>query len=241
MRPSSSQFDASNHRRKVTAVFRDSAANYERVNDLMSLGAHRLWRRLALFQLGIQPHQDVLDLAAGTCDFGLLAAASVQKLGSWTAADASVEMLDKGRLRMEDAGILAIYSLCQAEDLPFDNGSFDRIALGFGLRNFSDREAALAEMLRVLRPGGRCVILEATRIDNAFLEGLRSKVARPWMTLAGRLGAGLTDAYEYLAASIDKLPLPAELEAEMAEAGFVQLRRIPLSLGVASLFVGYKD
>ena len=225
------------HRERVDQVFTAVADRYELANDLMSLFQHRLWRRRALALLAARPGHDVLDIAAGTCDFGLLAA---RGQGLWISADPNREMLRKGRRRMEAGGRNGRYVLCQAERLPLRDGSLDRILCGFGLRNFSEREQGLAELLRVLRPGGRMVVLEATRSSLAPVEAVRRAVAPLWMTAAGALATGSGAPYRYLVDSIAGLPRAEGLRQQMQDAGFCRLEAWPLAGGVASLLRGFR-
>lgn len=226
--------------RRVGSVFDSVASRYDVMNDLMSLGLHRFWKRQAIDHLQLRPDHRLLDLAGGTGDLAERALRRLGPGGEVVMADINAAMLQAGRDRMLDAGWLERlqYVQCDAEALPFPDSAFDRISIGFGLRNVTRKEVALREMARVLRPGGRLVVLEFTHLYFPALRPLYDAYSfrvLPWM---GEKVAGDGDSYRYLAESIRMHPDAPTLRSMMADAGFEDCDFTWLSGGVAAIHVG---
>lgn len=233
--------DGQGHRRLVREVFRTAAPRYDLMNDLMSFGLHRPIKRLMMEMATILPHHRVLDIAAGTCDLTLLARRKAHR-GQTVALDSSLEMLRAGRDRLIDQGIGDVPMVCaEAEHLPFAADSFDRVLTGFGLRNFSDMEAAMAEVLRVLRPGGRWAILELSKPDSYRVRRIYDEISVRWLPQLGRLVAGDSAPWQYLHDSIRRHPPSAEVLSRLEHQGFVRCERWRLLGGTFCLFWGEKD
>lgn len=227
---------------RVRRVFDSVADNYDVMNDLMSAGVHRLWKRFAVSQTGLKPGQHALDVAAGTGDLSLQMAQLVGESGMVILSDINPKMLQRGRERVVDQG-LAGYVRCvlaNAERLPFADQRFDCVTIGFGLRNTTDKEAALRSMYRVLKPGGQLLVLE---FSHPTLPGLRplydaySFSVLPWL---GRIVAGDAESYRYLAESIRRHPDQSTLLGMMQQQGFQRCRYHNLSGGIVALHCGYK-
>jgi demethylmenaquinone methyltransferase/2-methoxy-6-polyprenyl-1,4-benzoquinol methylase len=225
--------------RRVRSVFDSVAPRYDLMNDLMSLGLHRVWKAYTVLVADVRPGQRVLDLAGGTGDLAQAFARKVGDTGLVVHTDINASMLRVGRDRLLDAGLVLPTVVCDAERLPFAAGSFDRVSVGFGLRNMTHKDRALAEMHRVLRPGGKLLVLEF------------SKVARPlekaydWYSFGilprlGRMVAGDEASYRYLAESIRMHPGQEELKAMMKQSGFGHVDYHNLTGGVAALHVAIK-
>lgn len=224
---------------RVAEVFTSVAGRYDLMNDVMSLGSHRLLKRLAANATRARPGQRLLDLAGGTGDLAALLAPKVGPEGELVLADINAAMLGRGRRRLEDRGLAGNvrYVLADAEALPFADGSFHAISIAFGLRNVSRLEAALASMLRVLKPGGRLVVLEFSHPPNARFRQLFEGVSSLW-PLAGRLIADDGDSYQYLLDSIKAHPDQERLAAMMRDAGYAKVRFENLLGGVTALHEG---
>jgi demethylmenaquinone methyltransferase/2-methoxy-6-polyprenyl-1,4-benzoquinol methylase len=225
---------------RVRGVFDSVAANYDLMNDLMSGGLHRLWKRFALAQTGLRPGQRALDVACGTGDLGAGLARQVGKDGLAVLSDINREMLALGRDRLIDRGLVAQveFVLANAECLPFPDRSFDCVTIGFGLRNVTDKAAALVSMRRVLRPGGRLLVLE---FSTPTIEALRPAYDAYSFNVLPRLGAiiaGDSASYRYLAESIRMHPDQATLAQMMRTAGFDDARWNNLAGGIVALHVG---
>jgi demethylmenaquinone methyltransferase/2-methoxy-6-polyprenyl-1,4-benzoquinol methylase len=232
--------------RRVAGVFSSVAGKYDVMNDLMSLGLHRLWKKFTVAQAAPRPGERVLDVAGGTAD---LASAFARRVGGGGAGsenggqvwltDINRAMLDGGRDRLLDEGILAPVAQCDAEKLPFPTDYFDIVTVAFGLRNMTHKEAALAEMYRVLRPGGRLLVLEFSRVWRPLEKAydLYSFKLLPWL---GEKIAGDADSYRYLAESIRMHPDQATLKAMMEQVGLERVDVFNLTAGVVALHRGYK-
>ena len=233
---------ASQKQRLVGEVFRSVAAKYDLMNDLMSLGVHRAWKAFAIEQCGVRAGQRVLDLAGGTGDLAARLAPRVGEAGEVVVADINDAMLDVGRGRLADRGIAGNvrFVRADAECLPFPDNYFDCIVIGFGLRNVTRQQRALDSMLRVLKPGGRALVLEFSR---PVLPGLGklydtySFSVLPWL---GRMVARDEDSYRYLAESIRKHPDQETLKGMMEQAGFVNTEYHNMTGGVVALHKGIK-
>jgi demethylmenaquinone methyltransferase/2-methoxy-6-polyprenyl-1,4-benzoquinol methylase len=224
----------------VGKVFSSVAARYDIMNDFMSLGVHRLWKRDFVANSGIRKGDRVLDLAGGTGDISRLLHQRVGRNGTVMLTDINADMLTIGRSRMEDQGIVGNirYGLVNAEQLPFADRSFDAVTIAFGLRNVTDQDAALREMFRVLRPGGRALILEFSRVREEHLAKLYEHYSFSVLPLLGRVVAHDEDSYRYLAESIRKHPPQEELAAMMTSAGFEQVRFRDLTGGIVAIHSG---
>jgi demethylmenaquinone methyltransferase/2-methoxy-6-polyprenyl-1,4-benzoquinol methylase len=224
---------------RVRGVFDSVASKYDLMNDLMSLGAHRAWKAYAVAVANVRPGDKVLDIAAGTGDLTRAFARQVGSSGSVVHTDINEAMLRAGRDRLLDEGLLLPSIACDAEQLPFRNDGFDLVSVAFGLRNMTHKERALAEMCRVLRPGGRLLVLEFSRVA----EPLRKPYDWYSFNILPRLGqwvAGDADSYRYLAESIRMHPSQQELKAMMQAAGFGHVDVHNLTAGVVALHVGVK-
>ncbi len=224
--------------RRVKGVFDSVASRYDLMNDLMSLGLHRGWKRFAIEASGVRTGARVLDVAGGTADLARLFAARVGPTGSVVLTDINGAMLAAGRDRMLNEGRLMPAVQCNAEALPFAAASFDCVSIAFGLRNVTRKEAALAEMRRVLRPGGVALVLEFSHIWAPL------KSAYDWYSFnvlprLGKLVADDAASYRYLAESIRVHPDQQELGAMMESAGFERVDWFNLSAGVVALHRGY--
>ena len=224
---------------RVGEVFRSVAPSYDLMNDLMSLGLHRLWKRFALELSGVRAGSRVLDVASGSGDLARAFAKRAGPTGEVVMTDINAAMLAVGRDKLLDDGIVAPLALCDAEKLPFADDTFDCVSVAFGLRNMTHKEAALAEMTRVARPGGRVLVLE---------------FSRPWKPLAGaydaysfsvlpKLGKYVAKdeaAYRYLAESIRMHPDQETLKGMMQAAGLARVEYFNLAAGVVALHRGWK-
>jgi demethylmenaquinone methyltransferase/2-methoxy-6-polyprenyl-1,4-benzoquinol methylase len=226
-------------RARVGGVFDRVAPRYDLMNDLMSLGLHRLWKAFAVGVARVRPGERVLDIAAGSGDLARAFARRVGPRGEVWVTDINRRMLERGRDRLIDAGCLAPAVQCDAERLPFPGGTFDCVSVAFGLRNMTHKEVALAEMARVLRPGGRLVVLEFSRVREPLTKPYDwySFNVLPWL---GERVAGSGDAYRYLAESIRLHPAQAELASMLERAGLDQVEYFNLSAGVAAVHRGVK-
>lgn len=227
--------------RRVRGVFESVAPRYDLMNDLMSGGLHRLWKRFALARTGLRPGMRALDLAGGTGDLARALARQVGKRGEVVLADINAAMLAEGRAKLLDAGLggRIEFTLADAEALPFAGNRFDCLTIAFGLRNVTDKARALAEMRRVLAPGGRALILEFSR-PHAPLRRAYDAYSFGILPKLGRWVAHDEASYRYLVESIRRHPPQAELEAMMTTAGFERVRHYNLTGGVVALHMGWK-
>jgi demethylmenaquinone methyltransferase/2-methoxy-6-polyprenyl-1,4-benzoquinol methylase len=225
--------------RRVGGVFDSVAARYDLMNDLMSAGLHRLWKAFTVRQADVRPGMRVLDIAGGTGDLVLRFARQVGPSGQAWLTDINGSMLREGRNRLLDAGLLIPIVQCDAEALPFPDDHFDVVTVAFGLRNMTRKERALAEMRRVLRPGGRVLVLEFSRVWTrlAPLYDAYSFSVLPWL---GKKIAGDSDSYRYLAESIRVHPPQKVLAQMMEQAGLENVQWFNLTAGVCALHVGRK-
>ncbi len=228
--------------RRVRGVFDSVAGRYDLMNDLMSLGAHRLWKKFTLARTGLRPGATALDVAGGTGDLAIGMSRQVGRHGQVLLADINPSMLRLGRRRLLDTGSHAnCRAICaDAAALPVAPAAFDCVSIGFGLRNVAGKPEALRSMARAIKPGGRLLVLEFSR---PALDALRP--AYDWYSFAvipalGRLVAGDADSYRYLVESIRVHPGQEELAAMMREAGFEDVRWHNLSGGIVALHIGFR-
>ena len=226
----------------VANVFHSVAAKYDIMNDVMSLGIHRLWKRFTLDCSGVRPGQHVLDLAGGTGDIAALFSRRVGTNGRVVLADINESMLNVGRDKLRDLGLINNIEFVQAnaEALPFADNSFDIISIGFGLRNVTDKAAALKSMFRVLKPGGRLLVLEFSKPEQQWLSKVYDMYSFKLLPVIGQLIANDKESYQYLAESIRMHPDQETLKAMMAEAGFAEVSYHNLTGGIVALHRGFK-
>jgi len=224
---------------KVAEVFHSVADKYDVMNDVMSAGLHRLWKTFTIAQAGIRPGFKVLDIAGGTGDLAKAFARKAGPSGEVWLTDINESMLRVGRDRLLNEGLSTPTMLCDAEKLPFPDNYFDRVSVAFGLRNMTHKERALAEMTRVLKPGGRLLVLEFSRIWKPLAgayDAYSFKVL-PWM---GERVTGNAASYRYLAESIRVHPGQEELKAMLEAAGLSRVEYFNLAMGVVALHRGVK-
>ncbi len=224
---------------RVAGVFDSVAERYDLMNDLMSAGLHRLWKQFTLEQSRVRRGDRVLDLAGGTGDLARKFAVRVGREGSVCLADINASMLGIGRDRLMDAGHIVPAVQCDAERLPFRTDTFDCLSIAFGLRNVTRKDAAIAEMRRVIRPGGRVLVLEFSRIWKP-LESLYDNYSFNVLPALGKIVAKDAESYRYLAESIRMFPSQEELKGMMLDAGFDKVDYFNLTAGVVALHVGWK-
>ncbi len=225
--------------RRVRGVFDSVAGKYDLMNDLMSAGLHRLWKRFAVEATRVRQGMRVLDLAGGTGDLAAEFARRVGAQGEVVLTDINGTMLAGGRDRLVNAGLILPVVQCDAEKLPFPDAHFDCVSIGFGLRNVTRKEAALAEMRRVVKPGGVVAVLEFSRVWPPFApvyDWYSFKV----LPRLGQFAAGDGASYRYLAESIRMHPDQATLKAVMEQAGFDRVEFHNLTAGVVALHLGYR-
>ena len=231
--------DESEKARRVRGVFDSVARRYDVMNDVMSMGLHRAWKAYAVSVANLRPGAHVLDIAGGTGDLARAFARQVGDGGLVLHTDINEAMLVTGRDRLLDEGLALPTTVCDAEKLPFKDASFDLVSVAFGLRNMTHKDVALAEMCRVLRPGGRLMVLEFSQVA----EPLRKPYDWYSMNVLPLLGKWIAkdaDSYRYLAESIRMHPAQAELKAMMKSAGFGHVDVHNLTAGVVALHVGIK-
>jgi demethylmenaquinone methyltransferase / 2-methoxy-6-polyprenyl-1,4-benzoquinol methylase len=224
---------------RVRGVFDSVASKYDVMNDLMSMGLHRAWKAYAVAVANLREGQSVLDIAGGTGDLARAFAGKVGSKGTVVHTDINEAMLRQGRDRLLDEGLVLPTTICDGESLPFPTGSFDLVSVAFGLRNMTHKDKALAEMNRVLKPGGRLLVLEFSKVAKPLAK------AYDWYSFnilprVGQWVAGDAQSYRYLAESIRMHPGQAELKAMMKDAGFGHVDVHNLSAGIVALHVGIK-
>lgn len=225
----------------VRDVFDSVAGRYDLMNDLMSGGLHRLWKRFTVGQASLKPGNVVLDLAGGTGDLAREFSRKVGKEGHVILADINAAMLRQGRARLIDAGVSGNLSIAQvdAENLPFADRSFDCTSIAFGLRNVTDKDAALRSMYRTLKPGGKVMILEFSEPSKA-IKPAYDLYSFKVLPILGKLIARDSDSYQYLAESIRMHPDQETLKSMMEAAGFERCRYHNLAAGIVALHIGYR-
>jgi demethylmenaquinone methyltransferase/2-methoxy-6-polyprenyl-1,4-benzoquinol methylase len=224
---------------KVAGVFHSVAAKYDVMNDLMSAGMHRVWKAFTIAQAGVRPGFKVLDIAGGTGDLAKAFARKAGPSGEVWLTDINESMLRVGRNRLLNKGVMIPISLCDAEKLPFPDNYFDRVSVAFGLRNMTHKDAALAEMQRVLKPGGKLLVLEFSKVWQPLQKpyDVYSFSVLPWL---GNRIAKDADSYRYLAESIRMHPDQDTLKKMMQNAGLERVEYFNLTAGVAALHTGIK-
>ncbi len=233
------QVDESQKAQRVRGVFDSVANKYDVMNDLMSMGLHRLWKTYAIAASGVREGNKVLDIAGGTGDLAEAFAARVGPTGTVVHTDINEAMLSTGRDRLLNKGLALPTTLCDAEKLPFPAETFDIVTVAFGLRNMTHKDAALAEMCRVLKPGGRLLVLEFSKVAKP-LEKAYDWYSFKVLPRLGQLVAGDAASYQYLAESIRMHPDQATLKAMMKTAGFGHVDVHNMTGGVVALHLGIK-
>lgn len=226
----------------VGGVFDSVASRYDVMNDLMSFGVHRIWKRLTIDEAAVRPGQRVLDIAGGTGDLARRFLDRVGATGHVVLADINAAMLDAGRERLLDKGVVGNldYVQANAEALPFEDGSFDCVTIAFGLRNVTDKSRALKSMYRVLKPGGRLLVLEFSKPVLPVLAKLYDAYSFTALPLMGRVVANDAESYRYLAESIRMHPDQEALESMMGAAGFERTSYRNLTGGIVAMHKGYR-
>jgi demethylmenaquinone methyltransferase/2-methoxy-6-polyprenyl-1,4-benzoquinol methylase len=229
--------------RMVGGVFHSVASRYDLMNDLMSGGIHRIWKRVAIELSGVRPGQQILDVAGGTGDLTSRFSREVGPSGKVVLSDINSSMLGTGRDRLLDEGVCGNveFVLADAEALPFRESSFDCVTIAFGLRNVTHKERALASMLRVLKPGGRLLVLEFSKPTSEFLGKLYDAYSFGVIPKIGRLIAGDEDSYRYLAESIRMHPDQDTLRDMMEDAGFERCDYHNMTGGIVAIHRGFRS
>ncbi len=228
--------------KRVGQVFHSVAGKYDVMNDLMSLGTHRLIKRFTVELSGVRPGHRVLDLAGGTGDFTIRFSSLVGKTGQVVLADINASMLGVGRDRLIDKGITdnVVYTQLNAEKLPFAPDTFDCICIAYGLRNVTDKDAALRSMYQVLKPGGRALVLEFSKPRNDLVGKAYDGYSALW-PIVGKLVTGDADSYRYLVESIRMHPDQDTLKGMMENAGFSDCRYHDVMGGICAIHIGFKS
>ncbi len=227
---------------KVAGVFTSVASKYDIMNDFMSLGIHRLWKRLTIASANVKPTANILDLAGGTGDLTKLFYPKVKEKGHIVLADINYAMLSTGRDRLTNLGLVKnlSYADVNAECLPFTDNHFDLITIAFGLRNVTDKETALRSMYRVLKPGGKLMILEFSKPTNKLVKPLYDTYSFNILPMLGKFVANDAESYQYLAESIRMHPDQETLKKMVIEAGFDDCRYSNYTFGIVALHTCYK-
>ena len=225
--------------RRVAGVFTSVAGKYDVMNDLMSAGLHRVWKRFAVSVSGVREGQRVLDVAGGSADLSRLFLKKVGSSGQVVLTDINNAMLRVGRDRLLDEGYTTPVTQCDAEHLPFPDNYFDCVSIAFGLRNVTHKDAALRDMRRVLKPGGRLIVLEFSKVAKP-LEKIYDAYSFKLLPKIGQLIANDADSYRYLAESIRMHPGQDELKNMMADAGLEKVEYFNMTGGVVAVHRGYK-
>ena len=224
---------------RVAEVFHSVAERYNLMNDLMSMGLHRLWKRFAIEASGVRKGDKVLDIAGGTGDLSSLFLQKVGNSGEVWLTDINNSMLSIGRDRMIDSGRPTPVAQCDAEKLPFPDNYFNCVSVAFGLRNMTRKEVALKEMLRVLKPGGAVIVLEFSKVWKP-LQSAYDAYSFKILPVMGKVIANDAESYRYLAESIRMHPAQLELQDLMQQSGFDRVEFFNLTVGIVALHRGYK-
>jgi len=231
--------DENEKAKKVAGVFTSVASKYDIMNDLMSVGLHRIWKRFAVGLANVHEGQRVLDVAGGSADLSRLFLKKVGRSGQVVLTDINNAMLCVGRDRLLDEGIATPTTQCDAEHLPFPDNYFDCVSIAFGLRNVTHKDAALREMYRVIKPGGRVIVLEFSKVAKP-LEKMYDLYSFKLLPKMGKLIANDADSYRYLAESIRMHPGQEELKQMMLDAGLERVEYFNMTGGVVAVHRGYK-
>ncbi len=226
----------------VADVFTSVASKYDVMNDVMSFGIHRIWKKLAMNHTGLRPGMRALDVAGGTGDLTAYMSKQVGSTGEVIISDINPDMLEQGRRHLMDRGIAGNIKFIEAnaEALPFEDNSFDCVTIAFGLRNVTDKDKALESMYRVLKPGGRLLVLEFSKPVVPGLDKIYDVYSFKILPMMGKLIAGDAESYQYLAESIRMHPDQATLKSMMQEAGFERCSYHNMSGGIVALHKGFK-
>jgi demethylmenaquinone methyltransferase/2-methoxy-6-polyprenyl-1,4-benzoquinol methylase len=225
----------------VKGVFDSVASNYDLMNDVMSFGIHRLWKQYAIDIANVKKGDAILDLASGTGDLIKLYHKKIGNSGRIVSSDINEAMLDEGKRNLMNSGVLGIeFVQANAEKLPFEDNSFDLVSIAFGLRNVTDKDKALSEMCRVLKPGGVLIVLEFSKTTNPVLEKIYDAYSFNLIPKFGSWFAGDEDSYQYLAESIRKHPDQETLKQMIIDAGFDMCEYQNLTGGVVAIHKGIK-
>ena len=225
----------------IRKLFDNIAPEYDRLNHILSLNIDKGWRKKAVREIAdIDKPMKVLDVACGTADFTIEIAQKVAPGSKVTGVDISEGMMAIGREKIQRAGLSAELSVADCEALPYPDGTFDRISVGFGVRNFEHLEVGLCEMFRVLVPGGKLVILELSVPSNAFIRWCYKLYFLKILPTIGGLVSGNRSAYEYLPASVLRFPAPDKFMEMMKSAGFAVIEHTPMTFGICRMYVGKK-
>lgn len=236
------QVNAEDKSSLVREVFQSVAPKYDLMNDLMSFGQHRLWKRFTINQAAIKPGQRILDVASGTGDLAMAFSKLVGANGKIVMTDINEAMLNTGRDRLMDAGIIGNidFVIADAENLPFATNDFDLVTIAFGLRNVTDKLKALKSMYRVLKPGGKLLVLEFSKPSTALLGKFYDFYSFNVIPKIGAFVANDRDSYQYLVESIRMHPDQETMKSMMQEAGFEEVQYFNLCGGIVALHQGYK-
>lgn len=228
--------------KKVAEVFHSVASRYDLMNDLMSFGIHRIWKRVTRELSGLRPGQQVLDLAGGTGDLTMLFSKVVGEKGSVILSDINESMLNVGRDRLIDKGFLSNihYVIANGERPPFPDNRFDLVSIGFGLRNFTDKDKALRAIYQCLKPGGRLLVLEFSKPEHPLLEKIYDNYSFSVIPKIGKLVTNDSESYQYLAESIRKHPDQETLKSMMQNAGFSDCDYFNMTGGIVAVHRGFK-
>lgn len=236
------EVDSSDKAGKVAEVFHSVASKYDVMNDFMSMGVHRLWKKYTIETSGVRPGHRVLDLAGGTGDLAKAFSKKVGPKGQVVLSDINASMLGEGRSRMIDAGVSNNMEFVQAnaQSLPFPDNYFNLVTIAFGLRNVTDKDAALRSILRVLKPGGRLLVLEFSRPTNPVIRKVYDEYSFHVIPKVGKAVTGDAESYQYLVESIRMHPDQETLKDMVLNAGFDQADYINLTNGVVAIHRGFK-
>lgn len=236
------QVDKDKKETLVAEVFDSVAENYDVMNDAMSFGVHRFWKHFALLSANVKKDMHILDLASGTCDLAIKMGKALAGSGKLVASDINPNMLNIGKDRMVDNGLVKNieYCLANAEALPFDDNAFDVVTMAFGLRNVTNKDKALSEIYRVLKPGGKCLVLEFSQPTDTLLAKAYDFYSFNILPKMGKTIAKDEDSYRYLAESIRKHPDQETLKSLFYDAGFRVCKYQNLSGGIVALHQGIK-
>ncbi|MCR4287442.1 MAG: bifunctional demethylmenaquinone methyltransferase/2-methoxy-6-polyprenyl-1,4-benzoquinol methylase UbiE [Deltaproteobacteria bacterium] len=227
---------------RVNEIFDSVAGRYDLMNDLMSLGMHRIWKRLVALETGLKEGESAIDVAGGTADIAMLMARRVKDSGRVVVFDINREMLKVGRDKCVDSGFLGNIRFVQgnAEEIPFPDNTFHAATIGFGIRNVTRLGAAFKEMARIVKPGGRVICLEFSHVKNPVLAKLYDFYSFSVIPAIGEAVTGNRDAYVYLPESIRKFPPQDELKKIMEDAGLYRVRYTDILSGIAAMHTGTK-